>query len=53
MEIRTNLGPTWAEIEAERNKREDENIARRYFLFRDLGRGHLREDECRGVRRDW
>jgi hypothetical protein len=52
VEVRTNLGPTWAEIEVERNRREDEAIARRYFPYKHLGRGHLREDLC-NVRRDW
>ncbi len=47
-----SLGPTWAEIVAARNKREDEAVAQRYAAYAYLGRGHLREDLCR-VRREY
>jgi hypothetical protein len=49
----TVLGPTWAEITAERNRREDEPIARRYERFKEYGRGHLHPEVCRWVRPDW
>lgn len=45
--------PTWAEIIAERHRREDEAVARRYAQYVHLGRGHLREDLCWNPYRDY
>ena len=42
----TRTQPTWAEIIEERHRREDEAVARRYYRYRELGKGHLRADLC-------
>jgi hypothetical protein len=44
--------PTWAEIQAARNRREDEPIARRYAPYASLGYGHNRPDLCRAYREE-
>ena len=44
--------PTWAEILAARQKREDEPIARKYAPYKHLGTGHMRPELCR-VQPDW
>ena len=47
MDTPSKLGPTWDEVVAARNRREDEAIARRCAPYACLGRGHLREDLTR------
>ena len=41
------MGLTWADVIRERNRREDEAVARKFARFANLGRGHLRTDIVR------
>jgi hypothetical protein len=52
METKTNA-VSWADVVAERQRREDEPIARRYAPYKEYGRGHLHPEVCRWVRPDW
>jgi hypothetical protein len=40
------MGPSWQEVVANRNKREDDYVARKFAPFAYLGRGHMRPDLC-------
>lgn len=44
--------PTWNDIVRERQRREDEPVARKFAPYRNLGRGHLRPELCK-VQQDW
>ena len=38
---------SWDDVVRERNRREDEAVAREFSRFANLGRGHLRTDIVR------
>lgn len=44
--------PTWNDFVRERQRREDEPIAKKYALYKHLGHGHMRPELCR-VPQDW
>ena len=47
MEIKqSSLGPTWAEIEAQRMERDDRPVRNRFAQYASLGRGHLHPELC-------
>lgn len=37
----TSLGPTFQEVVAHRNRREDEPVAKRFAKWVSFGRGHM------------
>jgi hypothetical protein len=44
---------SWDDVVRERNRREDEGVARKFERFAYLGRGHLRTDIVRVIEPLW